>query len=130
MNQANNDEVQTSPSHEDFKPLQEEKGRSANERNFPTLTKQAVRELVKSFNEFLEKSKSDIHYELWKDDGGLQHLTVSALARSSMSEPSKHVIRYEFVGDPNRGETDQYLLRQLADLEVEFGVKITPGKWY
>jgi hypothetical protein len=93
------------------------------------LNKQAVRELVKSFNEFILKSKSDLHYELWKREG-LQHLTVSALASNTSASEEMHIIKYEFVGDPSQGEDDQYLLHLLDDLKAEFGVEITPGKWY
>jgi hypothetical protein len=103
-------------------------------RAFPMLTKQAVRELVKSFDEFLQKSravKSDLHWELWKyPDDPVQHLTVSALAADPDSPTTRHVIKFEFVGDPTKGEDEKYLLHLLADLEAEFGVKITPGKWY
>lgn len=114
-----------------FEPQEVSQPSPAYERVFTTLTKQAVRELVRSFNEFIRKSKSDIHYEFWNDRGGLLHLTVSALSSigSDPIEP-RHVIKYEFVGNPDQGENEKYLLRLLADLEVEFGVKITPGKWY
>jgi hypothetical protein len=113
-----------------FEPQESPQPSPAHERVFPTLTKQAVRELVRSFNEFVNKSKSDIHYEFWKDRGGLLHLTVSAMTSIASDSEDRHVIKYEFVGDPNRGEDEKYLLHLLADLEIEFGVKITPGKWY
>lgn len=87
------------------------------------MKKQAPKEYLVSIDEFLEKAKSEIHYELWPDvcpgPPLIYHLTISALAQDG------HILKIEVLkhADQNR------LLRELAMLETRYKFEATPGKW-
>jgi hypothetical protein len=89
-----------------------------------TVKKQAPKEYLVSVDEFLEKAKSEIHYELWPDIRPgpplIYHLTISALAEDG------HILKIEVLKHADQ----KVLCRVLADLETRYNFTATPGKWY
>ena len=86
--------------------------------------KKSVRELIGSFEEFLAKAYSEIHYEVYTDYATLEHvLSITALAKDG------HILKHELRIDTIDGDKDD-LLKKVPTLEVENNIVMTPGKWY